>query len=211
MSDIPSTMFIIHFTVENPWPLATMLLVLAIIVLFRGYMFTTMKVRLISSSIMLVLALIMVLAARFVETDAEEVNRLTREFVMSAVVGDAESVSNILHNNLKIYAGREITGLSKKGVLERIPALADFIKSNNLRDVQSGINSEGRGISVFEQTTITTMGYPTPNQWRCVWIQNENNNSENNKNNNNWQIIELYWEQMNFGDVPTASMLNLRN
>src|SRR5690606_9572764 len=108
-------------------------------------------------------------AARFVETDAERMERRTRELVAAALEGDAEAVGGLLADDLLVVIGPDETRLGRQGILDRVPALPALVASNNVRRVEAVVIGDGRGESVLEQTTGTALGVPTPNGWRLVW------------------------------------------
>lgn len=196
--DLPPGSPLIHWTLENPWPLAAALGVLAAIA-WRGRPRWGVRrsTRIVAAA--LGMALLTVATALTIETAGERVDRLTRSLVEAAVAGDDAAVGALLADDLVLIVGTDRTGLTRDDLLDRVPALDDLVVSNALREVD-GVGLPGnRAESVFAQTTSLSVGYPTPNAWRCRW---------RHETDGEWRVYELVWEKWNLNQTPSASLLD---
>lgn len=191
--DLPSGSRITYYTLENPWPLGIALVVVGCIVLQAA---TKQKAFRTGGMIALAGVAVVVLGTLY-DTVAERLVDRTTLLVESAIDRSASIsiVDDIFADDLVVLFGRDKTTWGKTEIMARIPWVRELVSSNNLRQVDAVRLDSDRAESVFAQTTGTTYGYPTPNEWRCKWRRDSDGT---------WRIDELIWERWNLNDVPSA-------
>jgi len=195
--DLPQSSPLIVFTLERPSFAAALLLLAAALVWF-ALRYRHPRQTLIATASLIGAAIGLVALAALVETTGERLGRETRLLVEAAVAGDVATVQHLLDDELIVRAGRDRANVGKSDLLERIPALREFVKSNNIRQVQGAGTGRDSGESILVQTTTTYLGAPTPNEWRFRWRRD---------GQGRWRVREMIWERWGFDDVPTVDLL----
>lgn len=195
--DLPAESTLIVHTLESPR------FVVAILILTAGFVWFGLRYRsprqaLIATASLLAAAAGLVILASLVETTGERLTAETRSLVEAAVSGDAALFGARLDDALVLRVGREKTSWSKSDLVDRVKALGEFVKSNNIREVRAVGTGDSTGEAVLAQTTTTHLGQPTPNEWRFRWRRDSSGT---------WRITELIWEQWGFNETPSADLL----
>ncbi len=201
--DIPVSAPLIHYTLESPWMVGIGLLVLSFVVtpLLRNTMRITGLRRLCLHLAIFLAGPLLIFIGYMVETSAEQINRLTLEFVDAAIAGDQSTVNDLFAPDLQILVGSKVSTLKREDVITSVPALPAMIPSNTIIKCNAGISDHDTGVSQFSQLSQIAFGGPVPNTWRCIWQRNVDNN---------WVIVELTWVKWGIDDqIPTLNMLRV--
>jgi len=195
---VPPTPFLIHYTLINPWP-ASMILIAIAVILFRFGFVRGNQVTTHLSFVVVLVGVGLAVLAHFVETSPEALHRRTAHLVESAILGEKQTVSDLFSDDFTLFVGGQRADMDRDDVLSRIPALPGFITSNTITKLETGIHPDKKtGRSIFSQITSTAIGYPSPNQWRCEWRRDTDNQ---------WRINQLHWEHWNGNATPSIAVL----
>jgi len=195
--NLPSGSMLTLYTLESPQFLVALLIIGAGFAWF-GLRFRFPRQSLIATGLLLASAAGLVVLASLVETTGERLGRETRLLVEAALSGDAAGFGALLEDDLVVRVGRDRSSLDKGDLVERIKALKQLIKSNNVREARGVSTGPGTGESVLAQTTTTQMAAPTPNEWRFRWRRDVDGQ---------WRITEMIWERWGLKEIPTADLL----
>ena len=196
--DLPPGSPWVHYTMESPWPVALLCLALGLI-LVKYFRYRKPRwLKLIAVAVILT-APVLVVTANFVETTAEQLQRLTTEFVESAVGGNRLEAGMYLTNDLTVVIGEDGTRWDKKKILDLIEPLPVIILSNRIRRTAAVVIDDNKGESILMQTTTPGSAVPIPNQWRFHWIRDSVDGR--------WRIRQMIWEEWGMGQVPSPKMI----
>lgn len=195
--EVPETSSLVHWTLENPWPVAVVVIAAGLIILSqalprgsRGWIGGGLGA--------IGLAAALVVIASFAETGREAILRRNMALIDHAISGEVGPVADILSDSLMLTFGQDRLGLGKDEVLARVKVLPDLVTANNVWEIDAGTTSATEGESAFGQTTGTKAGQPLRNEWRVRWRREADGK---------WRAVELIWVRYNFKDVPSRAML----
>ncbi|MFG0331283.1 MAG: hypothetical protein ACF8PN_15455 [Phycisphaerales bacterium] len=190
--NVPPTAPLVHFTIENPWPLAIGLALVGFGV-YRWGLTRGSRTR-ISGAIIFLAAVALLPLARFIESSREQLIRVTRSLVDAAVNGDSDQFGAFLSDQVEITFGRDEIPGGRGELLALMVVIPSVIESNRIREIDAGVGENGIGEVAFAQTTGTRFGRPVPNEWRIRWRRDANND---------WRVSELVWEEIYFNETPS--------
>jgi len=188
----------IHYTMESPWPVALICLALGLFLLKMFLFRQPRQLKLIAIAIILI-APVLVITAGLVETNAEQLRRLTTEFVETAVKGNRIDAGSYMTNDLTVVIGEDGTRWNKQKVLDLIGSLPATLLSNHIRRTEAVTMGANEGVSILVQTTTPGSAVPIPNRWRFRWVRGPVDGR--------WRIHQMMWEEWGIGQVPNAKMI----
>ena len=197
--NLPSGSMLTLYTLESPRFLVALLLIFAGIAWF-GLRYRFPRQALSATASLLACSMGLALLASLVETTGERLGRETQSLVAAALSGDAAGFGALLEDDLVLRVGRDRSSLNKGDLVDRIKALRQLIKSNNVREARGVSTGRDTGESVLAQTTSTQMAVPTPNEWRFRWRRDADGQ---------WRITEMIWERWGLREIPTGDLLRL--
>ncbi len=107
--------------------------------------------------------------------------------------------ATFLTDDLMVIVGHEGTRLKKEDILNQIAPITLLVESNRIREVAAVAHEVDQGESILSQTTVPRAGFPTPNRWRFVWVQDESDKR--------WRIRQMIWEEWGIGKTPSESLI----
>lgn len=193
--NLPSGSSLTYLTLENPWPAGIGLIVIGCIVLQAATKQKSFR----TGGLIALGGVALIALATWYETTAERLVAKTTQLVETAIDSGSslKIIDDMFAPDLIVTFGRDQTTWGKAEIMERIPWVRELVSSNNLRQVDAVRLTKDTAESVFAQTTGTTYGYPTPNEWRCYWRREADGT---------WVIEELVWERWNLNEIPSARL-----
>jgi hypothetical protein len=162
---------LIHYTLENPYPLAILLVAIALIAFFslnsRGQPKQARRAALAP----FLTAAVLIGAAFAITTKREKVILLTKQLVADVAAGDIAGVDRALTPNVKVYTSASSTPLDKDKLLNRVksmlgPSGAVRIEDHALLEAQVEPTSANL-IYLQVKVRVTPQGFgPVISWWR---------------------------------------------
>jgi hypothetical protein len=166
MPDPPSVGLIERYVLENPWPLALLLVVAAILIGWTALVQGHLK-RLPASVILMGLALAIVALGYFIQTSGERARLVTRQFVEAVAAEDVSGATLLLAPDATFAFDSPLNpGYDMRFIKTQLQrARDDFeIESNRITRLEGYVVNEDRGL--VHLTCWTEAGYgPTRSQW----------------------------------------------
>lgn len=193
--DIPSPPLWQNLLFEQPWPLAMVLLVIAVVLRMAGRSRGSRPLRWSAVAAVAIGAGVVGLAFA-VDTGREAVRRLTLDLVDATAPLDAARVSQLLAEDVRVTGPGGGVVLAGDEVHARLKAIDDdfAIKAHRVRDVKAWAKgTEGlAGLALYTEVSVT----PTLTRWRLEW----------EKTGGAWRVTEVRWLSLN-GSTPQTSWL----
>jgi len=199
--DIPIPSPLIQYTLVSPWVLCLALLLVAFIItpILHNTCYITGLRRFGLIAAVFLSGPLFIGLAYLIETPAEQIDRLTVEFVDAAVAGDQSTVDMLLALDLQIVVGNELSTLTRTEAIASVSTLPMLIPTNTVLKCTAGMVNPEVGVSRFSQLSQIAYGSPIPNTWHCQWQRNSDGG---------WEIIQLTWLKWGIDDqIPSLRML----
>lgn len=194
----PETSVFTQYVLENPWPLAGILLTVAAILAWTGFR-EGMAKRLQASACLAIAGAALLAAGYLIETAGERARTVTRALVDSVVKKDLIAADALLANAAVLTLGSpNNAGVDKSEILR---SLEDFaarytIESNSISSEKAFTESSDAGVVHLScTTTVQQAPYPTFSQW-VVQVERQSNGE--------WQVTRLTCVTIN-NQTPSSS------
>lgn len=169
MPPIPSDSLITSYVLENPWPVAIVLLVVAAYLAWTGFR-EGIDSRQRALSIPLVLAIAIVIIGHFTTTSGEHARAVVRRLVDATVNKDLATTDLLLADNAVVAFGSPTNpGFDRAYIIDRLDKFGDkfTIESNSITTLKSySESSETATVHLACWTMLKDWSsYPSPSQW----------------------------------------------
>lgn len=155
------------YILEQPWPLAIALVVIAAVVLFKG----RGKARAIVPAVAILAAMAAVAAGLLVTTARESIRKSTRAMVAAVVSGDSTTLDAELDESAKLFSFQHNDGLDKWALLDEVgrrfrPGAEYAVKDWSIEALEASRDGERVGRSQVKVRAVSAAaGVPVFSWW----------------------------------------------
>ncbi len=157
-----------RYVLENPWPLATLLLAVAAGLAWTGLQAVDRR-RLLAAGIVAVAGAAVLVAGKAIVTPGEHARALVMEVVDAAVAADIATVAAAFADDASLSLGSPNNpGFSKNAITRRLDGLAGRyrIKSHRVTKLDATTVTPDRGVVNLVCVTEPALGFgPVPTSW----------------------------------------------
>lgn len=200
MPPAPPTSLIDRFFLENPWPIAVTLLLIALVLLYSAVGRGSTK-RLAAGFGVLVLAVGVFLLASFVSTPAEHGERVTQAFVADVVVAQPTQAAQHLSADADLAVGStDNPGMALSWIRDRLTLLTGQYPIRDNYITQLDAYTKNSEQAVIHLTCLTTFDTAFAGPTKTSWVLFVNRQTDGT-----WKIRRITIIQVN-DQAPTRQM-----
>lgn len=166
MTDPPSTGLLTRYVLENPWPLALVLLIIALAVGYSALVQGHLK-RLPGALILMAASIGITLAGLLVHTSGEQAKRITRLFVDAVAASDTTLTLGLLAPDATLsFDSPRNPGYDLTFIKSRLSRLNNdyTIDSNRITHLEGYVETSEQGVAFLTCWTEAGFG-PVRSQW----------------------------------------------
>ncbi|HYE60839.1 MAG TPA: DUF4440 domain-containing protein [Phycisphaerales bacterium] len=160
---------LIHYTLENPWPLAILLIVVALILYFSLSARDPKKARRLAP-IPLLLAIACIGAGYAITTAREQVRNLTKALVTSVATGDGPAVDRALTPSARLFSPATPAGMDKDQIINRVQTMLGpngVVRVDDLAVLEAQVDASSKDRALVQvKVRVTAQGTPVISWWR---------------------------------------------
>ncbi len=189
-----------HLLFESPLPLVIALAVVTLIIVVFAQRRNSPRLLMVGGGVSIA-ALAIVLLARFVTTQREELNERTRQLVAATSPLDPARLDRVLHPNAQLLGPTGQPWMQGEQIRQRLVVLAAAypIKSQQVRSTATEVRNPSQAITALDVRTTLSHEVETtePTTWLLTWERQADGD---------WLVTSVQWVSWR-GQSPAEALL----